>query len=174
MQYWWPVNVAELRTLQERVAASMKTPPCVGRIVTFSAIAEWDQQLRSVAVPEMDRLIEHPERLWQMAASVAFPDNATEAARRDWEQALNELSGEGRAIPPRPAIGHALLLEELERFEALTSSEELGSVIKSLRELAERYEALQKEDLNQAATNQIRKAVTALEEAVAAALNGAA
>jgi hypothetical protein len=171
MQYWWPVNVAELRTLQKRVVEAMKTPSRAGRVVTFSAIAEWDQQLRGVAVPEIDRLIEHPERLWQMAAAVAFRDTATSAARQDWRQVLNELSGEGRTEPPRPAIGHTLLLEELKRFEQLNSSSQLSGVIRSLNELAERYEAFQNQDLNQAAVNMIRKAVKALADAVGNALN---
>jgi len=87
---------------------------------------------------------------------------------------LNELSGEGRDEPPRPAIGHTLLLEELERFEALSGSAELGGVIKSLKDLAERYEAFQNQELNVAAANIIRKAVTALAAAVAKALEGGA
>ena len=170
MQYWWPVNVAELRSLQEKVRTGVRPAARAGRIVTFSAIALWGEQLPGVAVPEIDRLAEHPERIWQMAAAVSFPDKSTEAAMQDWRRVLAELAGEGRDEPPLAAIGHALLLDELERFAAVGGSAALTEVISRLKDLNDRYEALAGQDLNPAAVKLITEAVAGVQTAVEAAL----
>ena len=173
MQYWWPVNVAELAVLQEAVLTRLKKGyrARLGRLVTFSVIAHWGSELPRVAVPEIDRAVEHDERLWQMAAAIAYPANADAGqARRDWQRILTELHGKGRESPPVPARGHRLLLEHLERAARLNPSEASGEALASLRELCQLYEALRDAPPNPANRDLIERAVSRLEHAVTQAL----
>ena len=170
MQYWWPVNLAELRQLQEIVAGRVKIRP--GRIVTVSAIALWNSDLPAVAVPELDRLIETPERLWAMAAALAFPkSDARDAAIEDWTRVLAELSGAGRESLPRPRGGVVDLGAEVQRVASLTSDRSVAAVADALADLEEKYASYaETEKLNPAATNVIVKAVKKLRAAVASVL----
>jgi 3',5'-cyclic AMP phosphodiesterase CpdA len=177
MQYWWPVNVAELALLQEAVLAGLKKGYRArpGRLVTFSAIAQWRNELPRVAVPEIDRAVEHDERLWQMAAAIAYPGNAEAGqARRDWQRILRELGGTGRETPPVPARGHRLLLEHLERAARLNPSEGTNQTLARLRELCQLYDALREAPPNPANRELIQTSVAQLEQAVDQALGESA
>jgi hypothetical protein len=171
MQYWWPVNLAEIARLQEAVRAGMNGSPRPGRIVTFSAIALWKDALPRVAVPEIDRLIEQPDRLWTLAGALAFPATATDEVRSDWRTLLADLGGAGRDEPPRPVAGVEALRTELGRFAALPDVEPLDAALKALDELIDQHAALAgQKDLNQAAIDLLCRRCAALEAAVAGAL----
>jgi 3',5'-cyclic AMP phosphodiesterase CpdA len=168
MQYWWPVNVAELALLQEAVLARLKKGyrARLGRLVTFSIIAHWGRELPRVAVPEIDRAVEHDERLWQMAAAIAYPSNADAGqARRDWQRILAELRGSGRERPPVPAHGHRLLLEHVERATRLNPSKAADETLVSLRQLCQLYDAVRGAPPNAANRDLIERAVADLEQA---------
>jgi 3',5'-cyclic AMP phosphodiesterase CpdA len=175
MQYWWPVNLAELARLQDDVRRDIRPEAKTGRIVTFSAIAVWKDALPRVAVPLVDLLVEEPERLFGMAAALAFPDNAPGDAVTDWRQVLRDLSGTGRAGPPKVSAGLDILHANVERLAAASSSTELEAIVAALEDLRDEYAAhADREELTLAAGRNVAKRVGQLTEVVVQALPGAA
>jgi predicted MPP superfamily phosphohydrolase len=173
MQYWWPVNLAEVALLQEEVRAGLKKATHTGRVVTFSAIALWKDALPRVAVPEVDRLIEQPDRLWTLAAALAFPSTAADEAHADWRAVLEDLRGGAREEPPRPKEGLQALGEALERFASLPEAEPLEVTLKAVGDLLNQYAAsAEQQTLNRPTADLIRERCDALEAAVEAALGG--
>lgn len=168
MQYWWPVNLAELRMLQQRVAKGIDSQGIhTGHITTFSAIALWKQELPAVAVPELDRLIESPQRLWAMGAAATFPAEASPEALADWRRVLDDLQGAGRDAPPRAPTGAGLLAAEVDRFAGLPGAASVAPVAAALRTLVQHYAAQEdQETLNDAAIALIRETVTGLRESL--------
>lgn len=167
MQYWWPVNLAELRQLQERVSGNLSTPAAPGRLVTFAAVGLWKEALPEVAVPEIDRLVEEAGPLWSMAGALAFAGARTEAALTDWARVLTDLEGMGRSEPPRPRAGHLRLLAEVERFANLADAGTIEPARAALQALCDRYVALEDaENLNAEARKLIRDAVRDVRAAV--------
>lgn len=178
MKYWWPINVAELARLQEKVRSRLKADYRArpGRIVTFSAIALYGTELPQVAVTEIDRAIEEEGRIWSLAAAVAFPASkgAAEAAA-DWRRILGELRGEGRAFPPVPVLGAEALLKELRRFAAvMPKAGKAGAVARRLEDLCKVYRTMKGKDIGQAEADLILPAVGKLEQAAEMALKAEA
>ncbi|HEX4033586.1 MAG TPA: metallophosphoesterase [Solirubrobacteraceae bacterium] len=175
LRYWWPVNVAELARIQEAVLAELHgTPkPKLGRIVTFSAFALWSDTLPRVAVPEIDRLVDQPDRLWALAAAIANPAAADAATRAEWERILADLAGEDRAAPPQPKLGLARLAQELARAATLAASENLERVRSALATLAAQHASYAGAPLNDAATAIVLATVAELRAAVEHALPAA-
>lgn len=175
MQYWWPVNLAELARLQEAVREEIEPATQTGRIVTFSAIALWKDALPRVAVPLVDLLVEEPERLLGMAAALAFPANASDDATRDWRQMLRDLSGTGRAGPPKVSAGIEILHANVERLAEVAPSAELETIGAALEDLRDEYAAhADREELTPPAARNIVRRVQHLTEVIVQALPGAA
>jgi 3',5'-cyclic AMP phosphodiesterase CpdA/thymidylate synthase len=141
MQYWWPVNFAEVALLQNAVLGGLKGSPARGRIVTFSAIALWKDVLPRVAVPEVTRLIEQPERLWSLASALAFPATATDEVRADWRALLDDLVAD-RDDPLLSRPGVETLREELVRFQALPETAALDDGVTGIDGLLEAYDLI--------------------------------
>jgi hypothetical protein len=175
LQYWWPVNLAELARIQERVRAGVERSPSAGRIVTFSGNAVWDTALPGVAVPVVDLLVEDPGRLWEMASAVAYPDAATDQAIVDWRDVLRDLSGTGRHNPPLASAGIETLADHTRRLRRVVTAPRFRKVDRALEELRTQYDALaDAEPLRPAAVKLILSKVQALTEAVVKLLPGAA
>lgn len=171
LQYWWPVNLAELAQIQQAVCDEFTDDkPQIGRIATFSAIALWAEDLPHVAVPEVDRLVDLPERLWLLAAAIAQPDSAEPDVKSEWRRVLDDLSGEGRSAPAQPRLGLQRLLEQIDRAAAIAPGPQLGAVRGSLQGLKQQHEAFEDGGLNAAAAKLIRDLVAELRGAVTAAL----
>jgi 3',5'-cyclic AMP phosphodiesterase CpdA len=166
MQYWWPVNLAELAVLQAKVAEAMRYPPRLGRITTFAGIAVWDDALPTVAVPELDRLVDSPERLQAVAAAILFPREATDQARSDWKRVLLDLADQNRAEPARPRLGHTELLSELQRLQAVTGARTGWKIVDQVADLADRYEAIGDSTPNAAARKLLETALQKLDGSV--------
>jgi hypothetical protein len=167
MQYWWPVNMAELARLQERVRAGLRPATRPGHITTFSAIALWNNSLPRVAVPVVDLLVEEPERLWDMAVAVAFPSKASNSALSDWRHVLSDLAGHGRSAPPKVSAGVAALHDHVQRLTSVISNAALSEVAEALRELDNQYEAhADREELPGAAAKVVRERIDRLSTAV--------
>jgi hypothetical protein len=169
MRYWWPVNVAELRLLQQEVAELLDDDhrAHLGRLVTVSAIALYGDEIPRVAVTQLDRLIESEDGIWQLAAAVAFPANPDSAeALAEWERILDELAGGGRPAPPVPARGHEVLLEKLRQFERVAPDSAASGVANALEELCRIYRVLPPGPHGEAERAVIVPAVRALREAV--------
>jgi hypothetical protein len=175
MRYWWPVNVAELRLLHQEVAELLDDDhrAHLGRLVTFSAIALYGDELPRVAVTQLDRLIESEKAIWRLAAAVAFPTNPDSAeAMGEWRRVLDELSGEGRNAPPVPARGHEVLLEKLRELERVAPDSAASEVANTLEELSRIYRVLPPGPHGEAERALIGPAVRALREAVEKSANG--
>lgn len=172
LRYWWPVNVAELAQLQQAVWEELpeKKRPKIGRIVTFSAIALWADALPRVAVPEVDRLVDDPDRLWSLAAAVAHPSSADADVVAEWERILADLAGDGRKRPPQPRLGIARLLLELDRVATVAMSDHVDPVRAALMKLATQHEAHADGELNSAAAKLVKGAAADLRTAVERAL----
>jgi 3',5'-cyclic AMP phosphodiesterase CpdA len=145
MRYWWPINAAELKQLQEDVRRQLdkdhRAEP--GRIVTFSAIALYGDEVPRVAVTELDRAVDEEGAIWELAAAVAFPDSAAAAdGRGRWARVLEELEAKDRRSPPRPRLGHKVLLQELDRVATVAPESAAATVAAQLRRLNEVYRGL--------------------------------
>ena len=178
MLYWWPVNVAELAELQQAVLAKLgeERSAVAGRIVTFSATALAGSKLPGVAVIGLDRAIEEGNSLWEMAASIAFPDATdSQAAKTKWSEMIEELRGTDRAAPPVPKVGHSLLLSHLEMFGKITESEGLVQVTNHFKRLCEYYSfADGAKSVSEGAVPALLRSISALEAAVGQVLDGPA
>jgi hypothetical protein len=126
-----------------------------------------------VAVPTVDLLVEDGDRLSDLAFAVAYPDSATDLARADWARVLADLTGEGRAEPPRPRVGAQRLCDEIDRLAAAVSNPKLRAVAMALQALCGQYAAFDAVTLNAAAAEQIRGHVRTLAETVQSALGDA-
>jgi 3',5'-cyclic AMP phosphodiesterase CpdA len=171
LQYWWPVNLAELARIQSDVLSRMRTPkPRVGRIVTFSAIALWADTLPRVAVPEIDRLIDTRDGLWSLAAALNDPDRASPSVKAEWFRVLDDLAGVGRDRPPQPKLGLRRLLNELDRAAALGPLADVGDARAALVALEEQHAAAADGELNSTARELVLRELERLRAAVIAAL----
>ena len=175
MRYWWPVNAAELKQLQDDVRRKLdkdhQAEP--GRIVTFSAIALFRDEVPRVAVAELDRAVNEEGAIWEMAAAVGFPGSAVAAdGLRRWERVLEELEAKDRRRPPRPRLGHRVLLEELDRVATVAPDSAASDVAAQLRHLNEVYSGLPRR-LGDAQKPLLESPLRALREAVEAALASA-
>jgi hypothetical protein len=174
LRYWWPVNLAELALIQRAVHEQLDgEKPSIGRIVTFSAIALWSDSLPGVAVPDIDRLVDEPERLWALAAAIAKPKAAAAADVAEWRRMLADLGGEGRKQPPQPRLGLVRLADELARVAAISPSQKLARVQETLADLVAHHEAHEDSELNSAAVKLVTSAVERFRTAVNEALVGA-
>lgn len=174
LRYWWPVNLAELASIQRAVHEQLDgEKPSIGRIATFSAIALWSDSLPRVAVPDVDRLVDEPERLWALAAAIAKPNTAASADVAEWRRLLADLAGEGRKQPPQPRLGLVRLAKELARVAAISPSPRLSRVRETLDDLVAHHEAHENGELNSAAVRLVTSAVERFRSAVDEALVGA-
>jgi len=134
MRYWWPINVAELGRMQRAVLdefAELDVRP--GRLATFSATAWVGKEVPQVAVAEIDRALDTPQRVWEMAAEVAFV-RGDQAPRGDWNRVVEELSAEGQRLI-LPYAGLEALLSQLLALESLSPAR-VGGVREALQHLA--------------------------------------
>jgi hypothetical protein len=148
MRYWWPINVAELKQLQDAVRKELDKDHRAerGRIVTFAAVALYGTEVPRVAVTELDRAVDEDGAIWAMAAAVAFPDSDDAAdGRLRWQRVLEELEAKGRRTAPRPELGHEVLVEELNRFATIAPESPASAVAARLRSLNGAYRGLPKQ-----------------------------
>jgi 3',5'-cyclic AMP phosphodiesterase CpdA len=123
MRWWWPVNVAELASLQRQVCSRLSDEyedlqP--GAIVTMAGIAKAGKARPRVVVPKIDRLLDDdPAALWLLALSVAAPDHSGNVSLSDWKPVLDDLTPEKQLDPdgiPVAIQGLEAVVEALERL----------------------------------------------------------
>ena len=124
-------------------------------------------------LPEIDRLVDQPERLWALAAATANPSVADAATLAEWERILADLAGEDRAAPPQPKLGLSRLAQELARAGTLAASANLERVRSAVTTLATQHDSYAGAPLNDSATTIVLAAVIELRTAVEHALAGA-
>lgn len=175
MQYWWPVNLAELARLQEKVRSGLEPRPRTGRIVTLAGIGTWNDAMPRGAGPIIDVLVEDHGRLLEMAMAVAFPDITMARATSDWQRVLRDLAGTDRDGPPRVSLGIELLCDHVQRLRAPAPGPELAAIADALSDLRDNYAAhADREEFPPAAARVVARLVARLAEAVTTVLPDAA
>ncbi len=170
MQFWWPVNVAELAQMQSKILGALREPAVAGRIVTLSAVALWKTALPGVAVPLIDLWVEDRIRLLTMATATAFPAEATADALSDWREALSDLRGADRPRPPNVRAGATVLLDYLKGLATATRESGFALVVERLTDLQLLYAAHAGGDLSPQAALDATRRINRLSEAVQALL----
>ncbi len=100
---WWPINIAELRSLQCEICSSLGFTP--GRITTFTADARARSRTPTqVAIPIIDRWLDQsPERLLVLANSLVHGGIVNDFQRetlRQWDHTLSDLEAVAAAFNP--------------------------------------------------------------------------
>jgi hypothetical protein len=171
MQFWWPVNLAELAYLQQCVREGLGAAFKRGKISTFAATAQWGKILPGVAVPIVDRYIESPERLFQMALAVAFPESASAEDRKTWHQVLADLAGSENSQPPLASAGVRELRGYVSRLAQPSEEDGVAAIDASLAGLLDQYDAhAGKDKLSGAASKVVGQSVEAVRKAVVAVI----
>jgi hypothetical protein len=149
MRYWWPVNFAELASLQKKALErlSAEHPGLLpGSIVTIASIAKASKTLPKVAVPLIDRLfIEDPDTLWQLAHSLALRDDDASKSAETWRRLLADLIPAAQYDPdgaPVAIKGLKDLICEIHRFKRFHPNpdiEEAAAALSSLLDVNTAY-----------------------------------
>ncbi|WP_338832611.1 metallophosphoesterase [Bradyrhizobium sp. 27S5] len=163
---WWPINIAELRLLQNEICGETRFEP--GRITTIAADARTiARSPTQVAMPIVDRWLDQiPERLHLLADALVHRQIGGEAQKKavvGWRSALAELRGATDGFNPDGvplAIeGLATLAAYIQASAAPTDDEVLG-MARRLRELADhnqQYERTKREASDHARWSQTAK-----------------
>jgi hypothetical protein len=136
---WWPVNIAELRSIQEYVLdleldAVQKVR--AGHLVTIAAEAIRDNVLPELAGAAVDRSVDlRPDDLMRMAYRVAHgPFAERDDINAHWARVLRDI-GDDKAFP---SLGLRVVIEHLEVFRDVGGKGQVGAVIKALENLYDR------------------------------------
>jgi hypothetical protein len=101
LRYWWPVNLAELRMLQEEVVSKLEDGVQPGTLTTHAFHAHVGEGLPTVYLPEVDRAVdEDPGRLVRLVYGVMQP-RAVDVDRvlGEWATLLDDL------VDAHPVVG---------------------------------------------------------------------
>ena len=139
---WWPINVAELRSLQIEVCRHLNFVP--GRITTIAADARTHSRSPAqVAMPIVDRWLDQaPERLHALANALVQRGPRTEKERiaiEGWKRCLAELEDVANNYNPDGVPVAVEGLEVLASYIQINVDDdaELGRFVRELTRLAE-------------------------------------
>lgn len=171
MEYWWPVNVAELAAIQKRLIAYLAEDDVdvdPGRIVTVSAIAHSGPAMPRVAVPELDLAVEEPDRLLRMAAAVYFPDGAGAGdAFDDWRRLLDDLAEPSKGDALRTArAGPERLLARMTSLSRFGGGEDTERVRSALDDLITIYDGKSEKITGPVTTKRVLERIAKLRQAL--------
>lgn len=107
LDYWWPVNMAELARIQKHALEAAHAGAGVGmkaakpgRLIAMTSIGAHENTIPQMAGTVLDRAVDvRPEWLYYLAYLAAHPGPQTED---EWEQALEDIGyreGDGLLIP---------------------------------------------------------------------------
>jgi hypothetical protein len=130
---WWPVNMAELREIQEKALAaagnnaSLAQPVLAGRLIAVATTGVHERVLPQMAGTTLDRAIDlAPTSFHVLAYLAAQPRQETQEA---WERALADVGTIENDILMVPTLGVARLKEAVEL------QRDLGEAPKAITEL---------------------------------------
>jgi 3',5'-cyclic AMP phosphodiesterase CpdA len=153
MRYWWPINAAELASMQSQVVdllAKRGKLVAAGSITTFATQAKAGTATPWVAVPRIDQLVwDNPSRLWALAAAVAAVDAPRHgealselcSLMREWRPAEREAPDGAPAAGPGLALLHDALRELAEVFGSLTSARRPMELLELMQLTNQQYKA---------------------------------
>lgn len=140
MRMWWPINVAEVATLQHEVVEKLVAEGLelgCGSIATFAALAVDGTNKPRVIVPKVDRLAQdEPEYLWRLAYDLFFDESEEPRSRflglfDDWRP-TGRVEHDGVAVA---TTGMRVLSKAVPVFAERSESEKgdaLGNALTSL------------------------------------------
>jgi len=119
LDYWWPVNMAELAQIQERALeaahagdAKLLQEARAGRLIAMASIGAHENTIPKMAGTALDRAVDlRPHWLYHLAYLAAHPGPSTQD---EWEEALEDIGdreGSGLLIP---SIGIERLVAAME------------------------------------------------------------
>ncbi|MGY4617649.1 hypothetical protein ACVWZ4_002876 [Bradyrhizobium sp. USDA 4472] len=163
---WWPINIAELRLLQNEICEETRFEP--GRITTVAGDARTiARSPTQVAMPIVDRWLDQiPERLHLLADALVHRQvrgGAQEKAVAGWRSALAELRAATDAFNPDGvplAIEGLATLAAYIQASAALEDDEVLAMASRLRELADhnqQYERTKREASDHARWSQTAK-----------------
>lgn len=144
---WWPVNIAELRSIQQRVLdLGTERPMRAGYLVTIAAEAIHDDVMPKLSGTTVDRTVDlRPEVLMKMAYEAAHgPSDPNDPAQRDqihalWSATFQDI---GRVtdgdVEDFPSLGIRQLLDHLRVFRDVGGRSNVVLLIKRLEAVYDR------------------------------------
>lgn len=151
MIYWWPINVAELATLQKEVLdrlASHGLRLAAGSIVTVTALPIIGHSIPRVSVPWIDRIADDtPATLLRAAIPLVASEDPIRLAAYDWwqEMFLDWRPAEDPAPDgdPAPSFGLNVLATTIDQvaqiYDAVSDVEPIVDLLRYLALENERY-----------------------------------
>jgi 3',5'-cyclic AMP phosphodiesterase CpdA len=151
MMYWWPINVAEIATLQADVISGLAAQGqhlAAGSIVTVTALPIVGHSVPRVSVPRVDRIADHARRelLRNVVALVASDVPNRADTLNWWKEIFDDWRPAEEPAPdgdPAPSYGLEVLADMIEDVATAHAVDpDLEQVIELLRHLAaenERY-----------------------------------
>lgn len=144
---WWPVNIAELRSLQLEIASELRAEP--GRISTVTTDARFKPQAPGqVAVPVFDRWLDQsPEKLFMLGLALVG-DIRDEAVQNqllnEWMRSLTDIERAAKATnvdgPSVPSEGLRMLTTYLAMISLEGRQSQLFGLLHSLALANSSYE----------------------------------
>jgi 3',5'-cyclic AMP phosphodiesterase CpdA len=144
LDYWWPVNMAELARIQQRALKAAHggegskelRQARAGRLIAMTSIGAHENTIPKMAGTALDRAVDlHPEQLYHLASLAAHPGPNTAAK---WEEVLKDIGDrEGRGLLI-PSIG-------IQRLAAAMRVHIDDRASARFRKLARAVDALRKE-----------------------------
>jgi 3',5'-cyclic AMP phosphodiesterase CpdA len=152
VQYWWPVNIAELAHLQREIFAQIKEGQPgleIGPITTIAAVALCSKTPPQVAIPLIDLLLDmKKDELWEKIYSLVRTPLGDEGSRSDllayWNRVLDDLvpaeepASDGSPVAIDGLDYVATHLQQFSRFHGGVL-EDLARVFRDLEQFNERY-----------------------------------
>jgi 3',5'-cyclic AMP phosphodiesterase CpdA len=143
MRYWWPVNIAELATIQRRAYGQLAGDVrglTLGTLTTIAAISYAGTTPPKVAIPALDREFDdHPERLWSMAYALFWPEMPGRSdIGKAWKHFLEDLIPPEAPDPdgvPMSVDGLRFLADQVTRFAVHHAESPASALTRHLNEL---------------------------------------
>lgn len=146
MPHWWPINAAELATLQRHALdelASRGNVLSTGSICTITAMPVRGRAAPRVVIPDVDRRAETPEAFLELLAPLYHGGASSEEMLARWDAVFedwyptDDYAADG---DPVPVLGLSRLAALAEGFTALTpegaTQRQLGEqLVTQLRQL---------------------------------------
>jgi hypothetical protein len=151
LSLWWPVNMAELASIQRRAVVeatknlALRHPVLAGRLVAMATMGVHDKVLPQMAGTVLDRAVDlRPEWPHRLAYLAARPGPETQV---EWESALADVGELEQGVVLIPSIG-------LQRLQAaLEMHQEMGTAPKGFAKIVEAVESLTADALAAAAAS---------------------
>lgn len=136
---WWPINVAELRYLQNDICGALRFVP--GRITTIAGDARTHSRTPTqVAMPIVDRWLDQaPQRLHALANALVRGAASTHVEResvRGWDRCIEELRAATEDFNPDGVPVPIEGLEAIAAFLTVVEDATLDELARVLRRLA--------------------------------------